>query len=832
MSALNKQILNNFIVKNRPVIRKGKAHLANRLVRRSQELRNSKTDNDLKKNKNCRKADKLIEEIRMLRKFYDDDVTKYALLNTKTILEVSNDESATLEERALCRIATYKAVAPEIEKFRNQYPDWDKKVPQLLKTIGLQYRKKRLKKLDVRGEKETFLEKEHHSLCVLQQLTNLEVDRKLLSKASRMIEDSKKEENGVATERSKNKRKSQNQESTEQEGLEKTDSSSKEEESTKQIPNKKKKKEDKKLLKKKSKKDIVKVKNINSENKNSGTSSLEGEVNDKQENSPVENDTLSEGILKKPSPGSKRKIKQLAENVGSEDEGIAGDDSSADEMEEEEQREKGAMKEEIGESDDGKDSCTEETIDDGDISEEGSYNSDSDEDEHFVDGASSDDDDNDDDGSEDSEESDANISENDSEGDVKTGKEKTLSRSVVKKKDKKTKSTKLGGKSTKEDKDEVSEASDAEGSVDFDSEGSVIDENFVGEEVTSIWDDFKEKGKGKSRGKNSKSLLNSNDKFSGSDIIKSKGTVKIRRLNLADQKTVDELLEADSAGDPSGEEEEEDFFVRKPVAKKRKVTTKGVDGENDLEVKDNDESEEEEEGDESNEYRADPRERYIDKSFKKIWGKGMEETIQVSRGRRGIYRGRGGGRGFDGYSRGGGRGFDGHSRGGFERGRGRGSGGGRGRGFGQENANFLPLGDKLPLDQGFGAYRNNNNSRMESDSQPGRNFKQFSNNERFESNNRGRSSDRFARGGRGRGRGGDDRGRPGGRRGGFEGRGFDNSNSTPVMGNREDNFSPRGRGATQGSMLHPSWLAKQKEKEMASSIYNFKGQVKTFDLDD
>ncbi|XP_066945443.1 uncharacterized protein [Macrobrachium rosenbergii] len=750
--------------------------------------------------------------------------------------------------------------------------------------MGLQYRKKRLKKLDVQGRKETFLEKEHHSTCVLQQLTDLEVDRRLLAKASSLMKESKEEEEGDDAEsRSKSKRKDRGQDGSE--------------ESTEQTPKKKQKRGDKNLSKKNAKKQVTENRNTSLESETDRTGSLESKGDNEMESNLEEKEsvTLDEANLHNSSRGIKRKMK-MPENV-SEDEGISGDNSSSEEEEEEQSTGGGFTKEEIEKPDHGEGSDSEESSageDDGsdedDVSgeEDMACKSSSDEEEDEDD----DDDDFDEDassndGSEGSEESDADVSENESEGgellskkcEVRTDKGGQVSL-FAKKKEKsenKTKSVNLSGKFAQGKKlkgkklkqtvtdDEGSEVSDVEGSVDFDSEGSVVDENYVGEEVTSIWDEFKVKGKGKKASKSSNPLLDTKDKFSDGGIIKSKGTVEIRRLNLTDQKSVVELLETNK-GEASSASEDEDFFVRGPVTKKRKKSMKSVDDEIDGEANNNEDNNEGGEAGDSDgavESDSDAREHYIDNNFKKIWGKGMEETIKVARGRRGMSgRGRGGGGGG-----GWGRDFDGQSwgRGGFEGSRGRGFGGGRGRAFGRDNPNFLPVGSKLPMDQGFGANKSNGESQMSFNSRPGNRFKQFSDDERFETGNRGHSRDRFARGGRGRGRGRgrdengrpgerfetgnrghshdrfawggrgrgrDERGRPGARRGRFESERSRNPNLAPVTGSRDDKFSPGQRGASHSSLLHPSWLAKQKEKEMASSIYTFKGQVKKFDLDD
>lgn len=192
-SSLTKLILNNFIVQGKPRAQQGKVCVIKKLLRTVKKLREKKADNDLIKAKFNRRAEKLVEEVMILKRIAPIDIMKFIILNKKSFTAVASNPKAKIEERALCRLATHKGISAIINKFREQYPKWAEEVPVLLKGLGILHRKKKLERLKRRGKLEKYLEKEQRSLKLLQELTNIDIDPKIIKGAIDMSEEIKKE---------------------------------------------------------------------------------------------------------------------------------------------------------------------------------------------------------------------------------------------------------------------------------------------------------------------------------------------------------------------------------------------------------------------------------------------------------------------------------------------------------------------------------------------------------------------------------------------------------------------------------------------------------------
>ncbi|XP_042211243.1 eukaryotic translation initiation factor 3 subunit A-like [Homarus americanus] len=179
-STLTKLILNNFIVQKRPLARQGKDHVIKKLIRQAKKLREKKTEDDKQKEKFQHKAERLVEEVMALKPMRPDDVIKFVLLNKKSFSSVCKNPKAKMEERALCRLAEHKGISTAISKLREQYPNWNEEVPLIIKGLGILHREKKLKKLKMKGQLERYLEKERQSLQRLQELTDIDIDPRIL----------------------------------------------------------------------------------------------------------------------------------------------------------------------------------------------------------------------------------------------------------------------------------------------------------------------------------------------------------------------------------------------------------------------------------------------------------------------------------------------------------------------------------------------------------------------------------------------------------------------------------------------------------------------------
>ncbi|VDM76086.1 unnamed protein product [Strongylus vulgaris] len=134
---LNSELLNTEIVHLRSVVQKAQKFLIQRLVRkmkRMEAILAKKANNALK-----RKIARYEEEIHFLKSIKKDEVSKFALLNKKTLNELNITDRTAVKDRCLFKLACEPPVLKAIESFRSRYPSWEVTTAFLLQRLGLQY---------------------------------------------------------------------------------------------------------------------------------------------------------------------------------------------------------------------------------------------------------------------------------------------------------------------------------------------------------------------------------------------------------------------------------------------------------------------------------------------------------------------------------------------------------------------------------------------------------------------------------------------------------------------------------------------------------------------
>lgn len=144
-ATIDKVALNNKVVLMRAIVRRSKLHLINGLVKKVHKLRDKKGSEDQKK-QNKNKADKMLEDIKIIKVLKPDYVSKYALGSTVKFEELASKASTTPEMRALARLAAHKFIMQEVDKFRQAHEDWKDLAAYLMtKHTSRDFKKKKTK---------------------------------------------------------------------------------------------------------------------------------------------------------------------------------------------------------------------------------------------------------------------------------------------------------------------------------------------------------------------------------------------------------------------------------------------------------------------------------------------------------------------------------------------------------------------------------------------------------------------------------------------------------------------------------------------------------------
>ncbi|KIH68301.1 hypothetical protein ANCDUO_01367 [Ancylostoma duodenale] len=95
----------------------------------------AKKENDALK----RKVQRYEEETHFLKTIKKDDVSKFALLNKKSLDELRITDKTPVRERCLYKLACEPPVIKAVQQYRNRYPSWEVTTAYLLQRLGAQY---------------------------------------------------------------------------------------------------------------------------------------------------------------------------------------------------------------------------------------------------------------------------------------------------------------------------------------------------------------------------------------------------------------------------------------------------------------------------------------------------------------------------------------------------------------------------------------------------------------------------------------------------------------------------------------------------------------------
>ncbi|XP_052792430.1 serum response factor-binding protein 1-like [Mya arenaria] len=122
-ASIDKVALNNKVVNMRSVVQRAKLYVINDLTKKMKKLRNKK-GSDEQKEKNSQKADRLVEEMKIIKILRPDYISKYALGSTEKFSNLVMKPSTTMEQRALARLSEQKFIQEKVNGFRSEHADW------------------------------------------------------------------------------------------------------------------------------------------------------------------------------------------------------------------------------------------------------------------------------------------------------------------------------------------------------------------------------------------------------------------------------------------------------------------------------------------------------------------------------------------------------------------------------------------------------------------------------------------------------------------------------------------------------------------------------------
>ncbi|XP_067666891.1 serum response factor-binding protein 1-like [Haliotis asinina] len=144
-ASIDLMALNNNIVTMRKRVKQAKVRVIQKLVRSIDSLKKKKgTPAMLEKNK--RKAERLVEEIHVIKHLKADKISKFAIGNTVSFVELCKQDNSSIQSRALTRVSENEVIQKEVVRFRDSHPDWKSLSAFLLmKQSGRRYKKKKNK---------------------------------------------------------------------------------------------------------------------------------------------------------------------------------------------------------------------------------------------------------------------------------------------------------------------------------------------------------------------------------------------------------------------------------------------------------------------------------------------------------------------------------------------------------------------------------------------------------------------------------------------------------------------------------------------------------------
>ncbi|XP_063981888.1 serum response factor-binding protein 1-like [Diachasmimorpha longicaudata] len=115
---------NNEIIRMRATVRKARVGVIWKTTKQAKLLKNRTHGDEVTLQKFKKKSEKLIKEIKAIKALKDDDIAKFAILNTRSLQEVLADSTIDRRTRVMTKLAYHKGLKEAVDKFKEKFPNY------------------------------------------------------------------------------------------------------------------------------------------------------------------------------------------------------------------------------------------------------------------------------------------------------------------------------------------------------------------------------------------------------------------------------------------------------------------------------------------------------------------------------------------------------------------------------------------------------------------------------------------------------------------------------------------------------------------------------------
>ncbi|XP_015122313.1 serum response factor-binding protein 1-like, partial [Diachasma alloeum] len=112
------------IIRMRATVRKARVGVIWKITKQAKLFKNRKHGDEKTLQKCKKKSEKLIREIKAIKSLKDDDIAKFAILNTRSLDEVLRNSKIDRKTRVMTKLAYHKVLKVAVDKFKEKFPHY------------------------------------------------------------------------------------------------------------------------------------------------------------------------------------------------------------------------------------------------------------------------------------------------------------------------------------------------------------------------------------------------------------------------------------------------------------------------------------------------------------------------------------------------------------------------------------------------------------------------------------------------------------------------------------------------------------------------------------